>query len=92
MRVLDADALFNDLLNSTPIDYRNYLIETKPIQHGRWLQAEVIHDRKDAKIPDWQQAKCSVCRRWHTIPFMYYLKLDKYCPNCGAKMDEVENG
>lgn len=65
-------------------------IEAEPIKHGRWEQVEVVHDRKDAKIQDWQQAKCSVCGKWHTTPYMYYLKLDDYCPNCGAKMDEVE--
>lgn len=62
-------------------------VDAEPVKHGRWEQAEVVHDRKDAKIQDWQQAKCSVCGRWQTTPFMYYLKLDNYCPNCGAKMD-----
>ena len=66
------------------------IAEAEPIKHGRWKQVEVVHDRKDAKIQDWQQAQCSVCGRWHTTPFMYYLKLDNYCPNCGANMREVE--
>ena len=65
------------------------IAEAEP-KHGRWKQVEVVHDRKDAKIQDWQQAQCSVCGRWHTTPFMYYLKLDNYCPNCGANMREVE--
>ena len=65
-------------------------IDAAPIKHGRWEQVEVVHDRKDAKIQDWQQAKCSVCGKWHTTPYMYYLKLDNYCPNCGAIMNEVE--
>ena len=66
-------------------------LTAEPVKYGRWEQVEVVHDRKDAKIQDWQQAKCSVCGRWQTTPFMYYLKLDNYCPNCGAKMDEVKN-
>lgn len=64
-------------------------IEAEPTKHGRWEQVEVVHDRKDAKIQDWQQAKCSVCGKWNTTPYMYYLKLDDYCPNCGAKMDLI---
>lgn len=68
----------------------NGLPTAEPTKHGRWEQVEVIHDRKDAKIQDWQQAKCSVCGKWNTTPYMYYLKLDNYCPNCGAIMDEVE--
>lgn len=39
----------------------------------------------------WQQAQCSVCGKWYTTPYLYYIKLDPYCPNCGARMLENEN-
>ena len=53
---------------------------------GEWLDCEVVHDRKDAKITEWQQARCSICGKWHTTPYMYYWYHFDYCPNCGVKM------
>lgn len=53
---------------------------------GEWIDKEVIEDRKDAKIQEWQQARCSVCNKWHTTPYMYYFDDFNYCPNCGADM------
>ena len=53
---------------------------------GEWIDCEVVHDRKDAKITDWQQARCSVCGKWHTTPYMYSWYHFEYCPNCGADM------
>jgi len=53
---------------------------------GEWENIDIIHDRKDAKITDWQQAQCSVCGKWHTKPYLYGIDLDPYCPNCGARM------
>ena len=99
MRLIDADAIqyWQDDSGLKSMDYvRRSQIDSMPIieaelvKHGRWEQVEVVHDRKDAKIQDWQQAKCSVCGRWNTTPFMYYLRLDNYCPICGAKMDLTE--
>jgi Zn finger protein HypA/HybF involved in hydrogenase expression len=55
-------------------------------KRGEWLEREVIHDRADAKITDWQQAKCSLCNKWHTTPYLYSFNDYNYCPNCGAKM------
>lgn len=52
-------------------------IETEPIRHGKWLF-------------NGYQTKCSVCddvielevgQKWNS----------PYCPNCGAKMEEVNN-
>ena len=53
---------------------------------GEWLDCEVVHDRKDAKITDWQQARCSICGKWHTTPYMYSWYHFEYCPNCGTQM------
>ncbi len=59
-------------------------------KRGEWLEREVIHDIADARITDWQQAKCSVCKKWHTTPYLYYFDDYNYCPNCGAKMEVQE--
>lgn len=59
-------------------------------KEGKWLEREVIHDRDDAKITDWQQARCSVCERWTTTPYLYSFHYLGYCPNCGARMEEYD--
>ena len=61
-------------------------IDTDPIRHGHWEKIEI------SKAYDCQNTvpiyKCSFC---HT-PFVNVDLKDRYhdCPNCGAKMDEVE--
>ena len=44
-----------------------------PVRHGRWLYHTLI----DEHI----HAECSECHKIRII--------DNFCPNCGAKMDEV---
>lgn len=56
---------------------------------GKWENIKVVSDSKNATIPEWQQAQCSVCGLWHTTPYLYHYKHYDFCPNCGA---EMENG
>lgn len=83
--------LFQSLLEAekTIEDLNKRLAEVAP-KNGEWLNREVVHDRADAKITDWQQAKCSVCKRWHTTPYLYDFNDYKYCPVCGARMGGAE--
>ena len=67
-------------------------IDAVPVVHGEWVEREVIQDRRDARIPEWQQARCSVCGKWHTTPYMYCFDDYDYCPNCGALMGERREG
>ncbi len=53
---------------------------------GKWTERIVIEDRK--AIEEWQSARCSVCGKYHTTPYMYYFDYFAYCPNCGALMEE----
>ena len=47
-------------------------IEAEPVKHGQWIQ------KCDSAV-------CSVCGdRCYSLSVMEY----KYCPTCGAKMDE----
>lgn len=57
---------------------------------GTWLDREVYET--EGTIAEVQSARCSVCGKYHTTPYMYYFSWYKYCPSCGAKMDaEQEN-
>lgn len=56
------------------------------VMHGRWI-LNTVRD-------EWQQfhsdPECSECG-FH--PYYYHdHSVMKYCPNCGARMDWVENG
>ena len=53
---------------------------------GKWLEKEIHGD----KVGEWQSARCSVCDKYHTTPYMYYFSDYNYCPNCGARMEVEE--
>lgn len=103
MRLVDADALmrefaefvrasnnsdfaddptWNDavsLLDSAPT------IAAEPVKHGRWEETE-YSDYDDSY-------RCSACGEvWEFIEGAPKDNGANYCPNCGARMDEVEDG
>lgn len=53
---------------------------------GEWMEREVVCGDDAKSIEEWQSAKCSVCGRYHTTPYMYYFSDYNFCPNCGADM------
>ena len=56
---------------------------------GKWLEKERIEE--NLKWADGlQSAKCSVCGRYHTTPYMYSFTDYNFCPHCGADMREEE--
>lgn len=59
-----------------------------PVVRGKWIEKEIFGP-KDTFI-QLQSARCSVCKRYLTTPYMYYFNNYEYCPHCGAKMDGVE--
>lgn len=61
--------------------------DVKPVVRGEWKECEVVQEHGDEPIIDeWQSARCSVCGKYHTTPYMYYFDNFNYCPNCGAEM------
>lgn len=77
-----------DRINALPI------IDAVPVVHGEWILPEFQYA--------WYKAKCSVCGyedqtswggkiEWHDDNGHYgeyWFPTMKFCPNCGAKMDE----
>lgn len=60
-----------------------YEIDANETKHGRWeIHAFYVGGDTAISVP-----YCSVCNRPTPIPTM-----TDFCPNCGAKMDEVNNG
>lgn len=56
-------------------------------KRGEWLEKR-IDNGETVGITEWQSARCSVCGRYHTTPYLYYFNDYNYCPNCGAKMKD----
>ena len=74
--------------NDEMFDGYEYRLEELPdaMAHGEWLEREVYEKGQLEDIEEWQSAKCSVCGRYHTTPYMYYFSDYNFCPNCGADM------
>ena len=53
-------------------------VDAVPVRHGKWENT-----RPDA--PMFGFYYCSLCGRKRTSP------QDKYCPNCGARMNDEDN-
>ena len=61
--------------------------ETEKRKTGQWTEKNVIHEvESSSPIEQWQSAKCSICGKYHTTPYLYYFDEYNYCPSCGAKM------
>ena len=53
--------------------------DVAPVVHGRWIGAPLCGN---------DNCRCSVCGSWHNIHANLRGEItQKYCPNCGAKMD-----
>lgn len=61
------------------------VLETIPSSdiHGRWVLDERYEDWADTYV-------CSICGRRALTDGDYRWEPSKYCPHCGAKMDEEE--
>lgn len=51
--------------------------DVQPVVHGHWVMEEYDYP-------------CSVCGE--TVAYEYDVRILKYCPNCGARMDGVDDG
>ena len=59
--------------------------DVEPVVHGHW-------DKPTKPFPYWDW-KCSVCgcEEYRQRDSHGHYRIMKYCPNCGAKMDEEAN-
>lgn len=92
MRPIDADALLEDIEreynNHYPtdrdiMDCVRYADTIDPVRHGEW----VYNEQKSSMYEN--AFDCSVCKEAVYVDSRngYETPTQKYCPNCGAKMD-----
>ena len=60
-------------------------------QYGKWEEKTFCITDDLPIIEEWQSARCSVCHKYHTTPYMYYFDNYNFCPNCGADMRGERN-
>ena len=83
--------------NADCSDFEMAIMMLPPVQpeqpepkRGEWLERDVIDEPKGKHITQWQSARCSVCGRYHTTPYLYSFTHYNFCPNCGARMEVTE--
>ena len=61
-----------------------------PIKHGYWKRYNTYHgdDTSGFVDPDW---RCSECGKKANINEWFMYDRTDFCPNCGAKMDKLED-
>lgn len=95
MRLIDADIAYASLSNyyhhrteeqhkalKEALD-RVITVDAEPTRHAHWITE--IHPYNGA-----YSLKCSYCGEWGGLNNEEYNEKWRYCPNCGAKMDEEE--
>ena len=82
-RLIDADAFFSEFGELDQEPYNNaQTVDAEPVKHGHWIMTN--KEKTDRPLPE-----CSRCGWYVTKGGVLDFT---YCPNCGAKMDEVEDG
>lgn len=70
------DCIIEEAIKNAPT------IEAKPVVHAHWLEQI---------IDGGQELMCSNCGEYALMNDEFYSEFSKYCPYCGAQMDEKEN-
>lgn len=101
MRLIDAEHLKKRATNAQGDCWDNYgqgtadfleyidkepTVDAEPVRHGKWT-----HNKWSNMRHDYSCSLCG-CRISGVDPFSLSATAYYYCPECGAKMDEVEDG
>lgn len=91
MKLIDLDIFFKEFNNPTPGKMCHELaeecvVDAVPVVHGHW----VFHEER------YCPPVCSVCKSQIKTPGYcgkdeFYISNYKFCPNCGATMDEKDS-
>lgn len=87
-KIIEDWAFLEPFLNAAPT------IEAEPVRHGQWI-AKLPYEDETVKDLEFQIV-CSRCDEQNSsiefdensVPIAKTFYQTRYCPNCGAKMDE----
>lgn len=89
MRLIDADSLLREFRNPYLCNVTQKHISLianaptiDPVRHGRWVLATDACGRRAVAI-----YRCSECK--YAVKYTAFVR-QRYCPNCGARMDGEE--
>ena len=87
MRLIDADALILAAQQDGAFGYVSAkeiadapTIDAEPVRHGKWTHERLVSTSGGT----YAVVRCSECQWQHP------MWKTKFCPNCGAQMDEAE--
>jgi hypothetical protein len=72
-----SETTLEELIDEAPT------IDAEPVRHGKWKWLSCTYDR----VPKEKEYECSECHH-KTIVHGDDMPWEKYCPNCGARMDK----
>lgn len=96
MRLIDADELLgviaeHEMWNVPDFVYESIknapTIDVEPVRHGKWIKQK-NEGTDDPTIYGWE---CSVCGEGVVWRSDDDINLEKFCYNCGAKMDSNDS-
>lgn len=64
-------------------------VEIEPVRHGHWIMYPFSLEFDITCLED--DVVCSNCKKQVELIALSMAKLYKFCPYCGAKMDEVDH-
>ena len=86
------EKLYKVQMNSKGMPNFSTAVEVADRPQGKWEEKETFSVVDDNPIIErWQGARCSMCERYHTTPYMYYFNDYNYCPYCGARMKGADD-
>lgn len=74
---------FVSLKTSMRPAFVDVLLQAEEVKHGHWIEVQRIHEKDHTAI-----CECSLCG--DTVWVYDGQRAWKYCPTCGAKMEDPE--
>lgn len=65
-------------------------VDAEPIRHGKWIMSDIEEEEEKSNTDFARLYECSVCGAGYVYRMPEDIAEEKYCYNCGAKMEGAE--
>lgn len=102
MRLIDADYVKQRIDETMSSDYvystrsikklidEAPTINAEPVRHGKWIISDIEEEEEKLDTAFARLYECSVCGAGYVYRMSEDIAEEKYCYNCGAKMEGAE--